>query len=97
MKLMKHVPSSLVLLPLLLLLLSLITTPGQCKSAAAMASGECQVFAPELPKCSSNCAAFCTGVYRGKLLKSACVEHDQSLCSCFIRCSAPPSPVTLKN
>ncbi|KAG9441652.1 hypothetical protein H6P81_017506 [Aristolochia fimbriata] len=49
MKLMKDVPSSLVLLSLLLLLLSL-TTPGQCKSAAAMAGGECQVLAPELPK-----------------------------------------------
>ncbi|KAG9441614.1 hypothetical protein H6P81_017468 [Aristolochia fimbriata] len=96
MKLMKDVPSSLVLLSLLLLLLSL-STPGQCKSAAAMAGGECQVFAPALPKCSSNCAAFCTGVFREKLLKSACVEHDQSLCSCFIRCSAPPSPVTVKN
>ncbi|KAG9444547.1 hypothetical protein H6P81_015887 [Aristolochia fimbriata] len=41
MKLMKDVASSLVLFSLLLLLLSL-TTPGHCKSAAAMAGGECQ-------------------------------------------------------
>ncbi|KAG9441638.1 hypothetical protein H6P81_017492 [Aristolochia fimbriata] len=83
----------LLLLSLIFLLLSL-TPPGQSKSVKG---GECQVFAPDqIPNCSSNCAEFCRGVYREKLIKPLCIEHD-SLCSCFIHCSAPPSPVAINN
>ncbi|KAG9439972.1 hypothetical protein H6P81_020137 [Aristolochia fimbriata] len=74
--------SSLLLLLLALLLLSL----------AQLSRGECQVYAPELQSCSSNCAAFCRGSYHENLIQSVCVGH-LSLCTCVLHCSAPPSAV----
>ncbi|KAG9443089.1 hypothetical protein H6P81_018943 [Aristolochia fimbriata] len=72
---MKLVRVASLLLLALLLLFSL--TP-------AATGKECQVFAPELAKCSSNCATFCQGAYGENLIKSLhCSLLSFSFCSDF--------------